>query len=121
MNQYLQFKLAHTYSEMKLDDALSFRVNLTDLRVNLKFNMQSMLKLVVQYEVGKYGDSPLEITNQINKERDFATQLIYSYKLNPQTLFYLGYSDNGFSDDDEQRLKANERTFFTKFSYAWQL
>ncbi|KPV96461.1 hypothetical protein AN214_01556 [Pseudoalteromonas sp. P1-9] len=121
LNQYLQFKLAHTYSEMKLDDALSFRVNLTDLRVNLKFNMQSMLKLVVQYEVGKYGDSPLEITNQINKERDFATQLIYSYKLNPQTLFYLGYSDNGFSDDDEQRLKANERTFFTKFSYAWQL
>ena len=120
-NDHLQFKLEHTYSEMKLDDALSFRVNLTDFRVNMKFNMQSMLRLVVQYEVGKFGESPLAVINPISKERDFATQLIYSYKINAQTLFYLGYSDNGYADDDEQHLKANERTFFTKFSYAWQL
>ncbi|MDE3271933.1 carbohydrate binding family 9 domain-containing protein [Pseudoalteromonas sp. G4] len=120
-NDYLQFKLEHTYSEMKLDDSLSFRVNLTDFRINMKFNMQSMLKLVVQYEMGRYGDSPLDEINPISKERDFATQLIYSYKINPQTLFYLGYSDNGYAEDDEQHLKANERTFFTKFSYAWQL
>ncbi|WP_372767610.1 DUF5916 domain-containing protein [Pseudoalteromonas sp.] len=120
-NDYLQFKLDHTYSEMKLDDALSFRVNLTDFRIYMKFNMQSMLKLVVQYEVGKYGDSPLDVVNLISKERDFATQLIYSYKINPQTLFYLGYSDNGYAESDEQNLKANERTFFTKFSYAWQI
>ena len=57
--------------------------------------------------------------SQVNK--DYATQLVYSYKLNAQTLFYLGYSDTGYQDDDLKSLTRNQRTFFTKFSYAWQL
>ena len=50
---------------------------------------------------------------------DLATQLIYAYRLNPQTVFFLGYSDYSFQDDDLTTLERSERTFFTKISYAW--
>ena len=47
------------------------------------------------------------------------TQLLYSYKLNPQTLFYLGYSDAGFQNDSLNTIETSNRTVFAKFSYAW--
>ncbi len=47
------------------------------------------------------------------------SQLLFSYKINPQTLFYLGYSDNHLRDDEVLSLTRADRTFFAKFSYAW--
>jgi hypothetical protein len=48
-----------------------------------------------------------------------ATQLLYSYQLNPQTVFYAGYSNNEIQDDQLTELTETGRTFFLKFSYAW--
>jgi hypothetical protein len=53
------------------------------------------------------------------KNNSLSTQLIYAYKINPQTVFFLGYSDNSYQDDDLSNLKQEQRTFFTKISYAW--
>ena len=47
------------------------------------------------------------------------SQLLYSYKLNPQTVFFLGYSDNHREDDDLLSLTQTDRSLFMKLSYAW--
>ena len=47
------------------------------------------------------------------------TQLLYSYKLNPQTVFFAGYSDNRLEDGTTGLLEPTGRTVFLKLSYAW--
>jgi hypothetical protein len=46
------------------------------------------------------------------------TQLLFSYKVNPQTVLFIGYSDNhlGLQNVD---LTRTDRTFFAKVGYAW--
>ena len=51
---------------------------------------------------------------------NLGTQLLYSYKLNAATRFFVGYSDQGFQNDIYDSIEYTNRTFFAKFSYAWQ-
>ena len=51
--------------------------------------------------------------------RDVGRQLLYSYKINPQTVFFLGYSDNLTDDDILSGLTETDRTIFMKIGYAW--
>jgi len=48
------------------------------------------------------------------------TQILFSYKINPQTVFFLGYSDNYLGNQDIN-LTRSDRTFFMKIGYAWTL
>ena len=52
------------------------------------------------------------------RSKRLATQLLFSWKLNPQTVAYLGYSDTSFAGDDYDLTRA-DRTFFAKVGYAW--
>jgi hypothetical protein len=54
------------------------------------------------------------------KSRDLFAQLLFSYKINPQTVFYFGYSDSSFADDRIDLVRA-DRTLFLKIGYAWLL
>ena len=50
--------------------------------------------------------------------RTLSSQLLFSYKLNPQTVLFLGYSDNSIGSEAVQ-LQRQNRTFFAKIGYAW--
>jgi hypothetical protein len=50
--------------------------------------------------------------------RDLGSQLLVSYKLDVQTLAFLGYSDQWFSFD-RASLDQQERALFLKLSYSW--
>ena len=54
------------------------------------------------------------------EDRRLFTQFLFSYKVNPQTVLYLGYSDNSVGTDRFGLLRA-DRTFFVKAGYAWLL
>jgi hypothetical protein len=47
------------------------------------------------------------------------SQFIFSYKINPRTVLFLGYSDNHFGIVDVPLTRLN-RTLFFKVGYAWQ-
>jgi hypothetical protein len=55
------------------------------------------------------------------KYQDLGNELLYGYKLNPQSVFYIGYSDAFKADDEIDSLTQNDRTYFMKVSYAWLL
>ena len=52
------------------------------------------------------------------EHRHLFTQFLFSYKLNPQTVLFLGYSDNSFANQDHDLTQA-DRTIFAKVGYAW--
>ena len=122
VNQHLRINASHDYTILDVDSQRLFTANQTDIRASYQFDMRSKLKLVLQYtdierDLSLYNDSE-DLNHNFTS---FATQLIYSYKINPQTLFFVGYSDGGFQDDDLTRLERDKRSIFTKFSYAWQM
>ncbi|WP_413403164.1 DUF5916 domain-containing protein [Pseudoalteromonas sp. KJ71-7] len=121
INNHWQLDVRHNYSH--LDDYQGRRVftaNLVDFRLYYKFSMRAMLKLILQFEdIDRNEDAYFYQVSEINK--DYGSQLVYSYKINAQTLFYLGYSDKGYQDDSLKSIERDQRTFFTKVSYAWQL
>ena len=117
---HIELDLYHTYSELDADGENVFTANLTDLRLRYYFDVQSSLKLSLVYSDIDYNPDNNPLSFFTAQERGLATQLIYAYKLNPHTAFFLGYSDNSFEDDFIGSLKQDRRTIFTKISYAWR-
>ena len=115
----LEIELSHLNSELEADNSNVYQAMLIDSRISYQFDAHSRLKLSIIYcDIERNLDNnPSELFNKRKKE--LSTQLIYSYKINPQTVFYLGYSDNSYQDDELFELKKENKTFFSKISYAW--
>jgi len=96
-----------------------FIANQTDIRLAWQFDIRQRLRLALIHTSLNRNpalyDSPVERHNQ-----SLNTQLIYSYKVNPKTLLYLGYSDSAQAGDEIDSLRRTGRTLFAKFSYAWK-
>jgi hypothetical protein len=115
---HLEIDFSYTYETLDTKEGNVYDANLVELRVSYQFDVNSYLKLNVVYsDVDQNLDNNVSAYSRVNS--DLSTQLIYSYKLNPQTVFFLGYSDNSYQDDDLSDLRRGERTLFTKVSYAW--
>ena len=96
-----------------------FKAKVHDLRMTWQFNIRSFVRITVQHQdVERNQDQYIDEIDA--HTRDVGREILYSYKINPQTLFYLGYSDGG-ENDELDHLKRDKRTIFTKFSYAWQM
>ena len=54
------------------------------------------------------------------EEQSLTSQGPVPYKLNPQTVLFLGYGDSHYGDQTVD-LTQTERTFFAKIGYAWTL
>ncbi|GHF01822.1 carbohydrate binding family 9 domain-containing protein [Thalassotalea profundi] len=118
--KHLEIDFYQTYAELEADDANVYKASLTELRLSYQFDVRSYIKLNMIYSNIKINkaNNPL-IYGVSKKNNDLSAQLIYAYKINPQTVFFLGYSDFSYQDDDLMNLERAERTFFTKISYAW--
>ncbi|NVK24404.1 MAG: carbohydrate binding family 9 domain-containing protein [Gammaproteobacteria bacterium] len=125
INTHLSTRLTYKYN--KLDDLKGnslLTAKLTDFRLTYQFSIRSFLRLsMVYFDI----ERSLENYNQDIRDdydaryRNLSTQLLFSYKVNPQTLFFIGYSDGAKQDDDLNSLTKNNRSAFMKLSYAWLL
>jgi len=122
VNQHLEFKLKQTYRQLDADNANVFIARLTDLRTTFQFNVQSFLRFSFIYNNTSRNpnnylyEDPDDIDSH---SKSVSTELLYAYKINPQTVFYLGYSDHHQAEEDFSELEQDERSLFMKFSYAW--
>jgi len=119
INQHLLLRVQHTLSKLDDQDGEKiFKADLTDLRVTWQFNVRSFVRFTTQRQlvtrnVGQF----IEPTDA--QSLTIGTQVLYSYKLNPQTVVYAGYSDSALDDDSLAGLTRTGRTLFAKVSYAW--
>ncbi len=100
------------------DGAKIFDAAVHDLRLTWQFSIRSFLRLTTQLQDVEH--NPDVYTDTVDaRSRDVGRQLLYSYKLNPQTVFFLGYSDALIDDDQLDSLTTTDRTWFMKLGYAW--
>jgi len=106
----------HEYRRLDVAGGRLFTANRDYLRMVYQLNRRTFLRLILQY-VSEDFDPDLYIEEHAAGRRQVLTQFLFSYKINPQTVLYLGYSD-GYKGNDEYAVKQDSRTFFAKIGYA---
>ena len=119
VNRNLFVQLRGVYSKLEtLDNQEIFTASVADLRLTWQFSVRSYLRLTLQHEdIERNPDVYLDDVDA--RERQVGRELLYSYKLNPQTVFYLGYSDRSVDDDTLSGLTETDENWFMKIGYAW--
>ncbi|MEM9304466.1 MAG: DUF5916 domain-containing protein, partial [Pseudomonadota bacterium] len=119
LGKHWQFDLRHTYQTLERDGGTVFTANQSDFRIAYQFDLRQRLRLTLQYtDVER--DPTLYVNDVDERFRDLSTQLIYSYKVNPRTVLYAGYSDSSIETDEVDSLTTMGRTLFMKVGYAWE-
>ena len=116
--RHLQLDLEHTIQQFEVDGGRLFTARLTDVRSIWQFDARSALRFTLQHSDTERSQSLYTFPVQ-GLSRKLTKQLLYSFKLNAATRFFIGYSDAGFRDDRYQSLVETNRTWFAKLSYAW--
>jgi hypothetical protein len=108
--------LDHQFERLDVEGGRLYTANITNTRLSYQFSRRIFLRLILQYIDYKY-NTQLYTFPVVPRYRHLFSQVLFSYKINPRTVLFLGYSDDyyGFIDIP---LKQNNRTFFMKIGYA---
>lgn len=115
----VNFSLSHIFQRLSLQGEEINAVHLLQARLGYHFSVRTFLRAIVQYtDLAQNPGLYLEPVGE--KTKVLFTQFLFSYKLNPQTVLFLGYSDNSYGFG-RVSLTRNDRTFFLKIGYALAL
>ena len=119
LGRHLNVNLRHDLQRLSLESDEIFQANLTQANLVYNFNVRTFVRAILQYR-NVVRNTDLYLFPVEPKTNTLFTQFLFSYKINPQTMLFLGYSDNylGLQRID---LTQTDRTFFVKVGYAWVL
>jgi len=116
---HLRLNLSHIYEKMNVANRHLYTANISQASIVYHFNARTFIRAILQYYDYDYNVS--NYLNPVDPEfRQFFTQLLFSYKINPRTVLFLGYTDNYFGGQ-EYDLTKKDYTLFVKIGYAWVL
>jgi hypothetical protein len=116
LGRHLTLGLGHTLERLRVDEGRLYSANISQARIMYSFSRRMFVRTILQYV--KYDRNTDIYTFEIDPEStSLFSQFLFSYKINPQTVFYLGYSDN-YNGDQSIRLTQANRTLFVKMGYA---
>jgi len=117
LGRQVNINFMHAFEGLALGSEKIFEANLSQLRFIFNLNVRTFVRAIVQYlDVTR---NPALYLFPVDRKINTAfTQFLFSYKLNPQTVLFIGYSDNylGMTGID---VTQTDRTFFIKLGYAW--
>ncbi len=116
IGKQLQASFSYSYSHLDVEQGRLFRTHLIQGKLLYHFNRRALLRGILQYsDISR--DTTLYRDPVDPENRHLLMQFLFSYKLNPRTVLFLGYSDN-YQGLQNIPLKQTDRTFFLKIGYA---
>ena len=120
LGRSLRLTLLHSFQRLDVEEGRLLEANLSEIRGVYQFNIRTFVRAIVQY--AQLDQNPALFAFPVEPEEEgLFSQLLFSYKLNPQTVLFLGYSDNYQGGTLEARpldLTQTDRTLFFKVGYA---
>ena len=111
--------VSYNLDELSVDGGRLYRAHLAQVRVLYHLNVRTYLRAILQYT--DISRNPNLYTSPVEaRSRELFSQYLFSFKLNPQTVLFAGYSGNALSGQTID-LRRKNRTFFMKLGYAWVL
>jgi hypothetical protein len=119
LGRRINVQLDHTLQRLDDDGPEIFTANLSEARLFYHFNLRTFVRAIFQYR--HITRNPELYAREVEPTTEqLFTQFLFSYKLNPQTVVFVGYSDTALGFEDLSLTRAS-RTFFVKLGYAWLL
>lgn len=124
----LSLNLGHNIKKLDIDKERLFTANVSNIKLVYNFTSRMFLRTNVQFTDYRRNTELYKDSDTDELTRRFFTQVLFSYKINPQTVFFLGYSDN-YNNRNEQNDRGGldnsiimtNRAVFMKLGYALQL
>lgn len=119
LGAHLRLDLSHAFEKMNVAGERLYTAQVSQAVIVYFVNAKVFIRSILQYYHYDYNVSnylyPMEPEFQ-----QFFTQLLFSYKINPRTVFFLGYSDN-YLGAERYGITKKDYTLFAKIGYAWVL
>ncbi|OGF64887.1 MAG: hypothetical protein A2Y62_13265 [Candidatus Fischerbacteria bacterium RBG_13_37_8] len=119
LGKNISASISYEYHHLKVEEGELFRAHLAQLNLTYHFNSRAFFRGIIQYaDINR--NAALYFDEVDPEEQTLFAQLLFSYKLNPRTVLFLGYTDNrlGYLNTN---LAQTDRTLFIKIGYAWNL
>jgi hypothetical protein len=117
LGRNVELRLSHDLEQVSVPAGRVFRAGLTQGRLVYYFGTRAFARVILQY-LDLERDPALHVEPVPAETRRLFTQALFSYKVNPQTVLFLGYSDNAQALGS-LALTRTDRTFFVKLGYAF--
>ncbi len=118
-NDHVQIGVTTAVRWLNISGDRLFTSQIERLRAQYTFNSRMFVRAIVQ-NARTNRDVPLYGADVSQHGGNLASQLLFAYKLNWQTVLYFGFGDLREVTSLEGDLEPSERQFFTKVSYAFQ-
>jgi hypothetical protein len=116
LGRHINLNISHSLERLESGGLRTYTANLSQVRLIYNFSVRAFVRAIVQYrDVDRVPERYLDPVDP--RTKGLFTQFLFSYKINPQTVLFLGYSDNslGLQGID---ITRTDRTFFLKIGYA---
>jgi len=104
LGRRLRGNVEHVFQRLRADAGELFTARLTQGRLYFHLNRRTFLRAIAQYvhidQNARVYDDPGSVAPE---SRSLFTQLLFSWKLNPQTVVLVGYSDLYLGGEDPER------------------
>jgi hypothetical protein len=115
--KHINWRFQHLRTDFDVGGRTLFKAQLTQTRFVYQFNVRTFVRAILQYQdVERNPENYLFPVGR--REKDLLSQLLFSYKINPQTVIFAGYTENGFGNQNFS-VTATDRTYFLKVGYAF--
>jgi len=117
LGRHFSFELEHLYSTLDVEGGRLFTAQVPQMTAIWQFNTRTFVRAILQFtDIRSNQDLYEDEIDEIAK--DFFVQLLFSYKVNPRTVFFAGYTEGGFENQDFT-MTTTGRAVFLKIGYAW--
>ena len=106
-----------TRERMDVDEGWLYTSTIGQLAASWQFNPRCFVRVILQHVDDEFNPD-LYSDSRGPEFQNLFSQLLFSYKLNPRTVLFVGYSDNSSATQDYGLTQA-DRTIFAKIGYAW--
>lgn len=118
-SRHIAIGLSQVFERFNLDAGQLYTANVSYVRLIYQFSRRAFLRTLLQYVDYKYNVEYYTVPTD-PRFKHFFSQVLFSYKINPQTVLFLGYSDDHYGFQLVPLTQTN-RTFFLKIGYAVEL
>jgi len=117
VGRHLVLSVGPSFERMRVDAGRLYTALQGQLSAGYHFTPRVFLRAVFQYVDYRYNVGLYIVPRDPRSQRTY-TQVLFSYKVNPRTVWFVGYTDNRMGTDAYD-LTQRDRTLFTKVGYAW--
>jgi hypothetical protein len=119
INRNMRMAFSYIFERMNSGERPLYTANSCDMTLIYHLNTRTFFRAILQYIDYDYNVSNYIVPRDPEFKKLF-TQLLFSYKINPRTVLFIGYSDD-YHGNFQYGLRQTDRTFFVKLGYAWVL